>query len=49
LRVLGGEDGGWWPAAALVSFYDTDKGRRSLVTSQMKKNDMRGRFGVIPV
>jgi hypothetical protein len=49
LRVLGGEDGGWWPAAALVSFYDTNKGRRSLGTSQMKKNDMRGRFGVIPV
>jgi hypothetical protein len=40
--VLDGEDGGWWPAAAPVSFYDTDEGRRSLGTSQMKKNDTRG-------
>jgi hypothetical protein len=43
LTVLGGEEGGWWLAAALVSFYGTDEGRRSLGTSQMKKNDTRGR------
>jgi hypothetical protein len=39
---LDGEDGGWWPAVAPVSFYGTNKGMRSLVTSQMKKNDTRG-------
>jgi hypothetical protein len=42
LTVLGGEDGGWWPPVALVSFYGTDEARRSLGTSQMKKNDTRG-------
>jgi hypothetical protein len=42
LMVLGSEVGGWWPAAAPVGFYGTDKGRRSLGTSQMKKNDMQG-------
>jgi hypothetical protein len=42
LTVLGGKDDGWWPVVAPVSFYDTDEGRRSLGTSQMKKNDMRG-------
>jgi hypothetical protein len=41
LTVLDGEEGGWWSAAAPVSFYDTDEGRRSLGTSQMKKNDIR--------
>jgi hypothetical protein len=41
LTVLDGEEGGWWSAAAPVSFYDTDEGRRSLGTSQMKKNDTR--------
>jgi hypothetical protein len=43
LTVLGGEEGGWWPAAAPVSFYSTDEGRWSLGTSQMKKNNTRGR------
>jgi hypothetical protein len=42
LRVLGGGEGGWWPAAAPVSFYDTNEGRRSLGTSQLKKKDTRG-------
>jgi hypothetical protein len=43
LMVLGSEEGGWWPTTAPVSFYGTDEGRRSLGTSQMKKNDTRGR------
>jgi hypothetical protein len=40
--VLGGEEGGWWSAAAPVSFYGTNEGRRSLGTSRKKKNDTRG-------
>jgi hypothetical protein len=40
--VLSGGRGGWWPAAAPVSFYDTDEGRRSLGTIRMKKIDTRG-------
>jgi hypothetical protein len=42
LTVLGGEEGGWWLAVAPVSFYGPDEGRRSLGTSQMKKNDTQG-------
>jgi hypothetical protein len=42
LTVLSGEEGGWWPAAAPVSFYNTDEGRWSLDTSQMNKNDTWG-------
>jgi hypothetical protein len=42
LTVLGGEEGGWRPTAALVSFYDIDEGMQSLGMSQMKKNNMRG-------
>jgi hypothetical protein len=45
LRVLGGEDNGWWPAVAPVSFYVTDEGRQSLGTSKMKKNDTRSEAG----
>jgi hypothetical protein len=41
LTVLSGEEGGWWLAVALVSFYGTDEGRRSLGMRQMKKNDAR--------
>jgi hypothetical protein len=42
LTVLGSKEGIWWSAAAPVRFYGTDEGRRSLGTSQMKKNDTRG-------
>jgi hypothetical protein len=42
LMVLGGKEGGWWPAVAPVSFYDTDESRQSLDMSQMKKNNTRG-------
>jgi hypothetical protein len=42
LMVLGGKEGGWWPAVAPVSFYDTDESRQSLDMSQMKKNKTRG-------
>jgi hypothetical protein len=31
-----------WLVVAPVSFYSTDEGRRSLCTSQKKKNDTRG-------
>jgi hypothetical protein len=41
--VLSCGEGGWWPAAAPVSFYGTDEGRRSLGMSQLNKKVMRGR------
>jgi hypothetical protein len=40
--ALGGGEGGWWPAAAPVRFYDTWEGRQSLGTSQLKKKSTRG-------
>jgi hypothetical protein len=42
LTALGGKEGGWWPAAAPVSFYITWEGRRSIGTSQLKKKSTRG-------
>jgi hypothetical protein len=43
LMVLSCGEGGWWPAVAPVSFYDTDEGRRSLGMSQLNKKVTRGR------
>jgi hypothetical protein len=39
--ALGGGEGGWWPAADPVRFYDTWEGRQSLGTSQLKKKSTR--------
>jgi hypothetical protein len=41
--VLSCGEGGWWPAAAPVSFYGTDEGTRSLGMSQLNKKVTRGR------
>jgi hypothetical protein len=40
--VLGGEEGGWWLAVALVSFYGTDEGRRSLGMRQLRRTTRGG-------
>jgi hypothetical protein len=47
--VLGGEEGGWWPVAALVGFYGTDEGRRTTCGVELTEEGRRRCSGVIPV